>query len=400
MGAIVGIACRRVQCYIHLEAAFEMFHHLNRVVKVCCIFTASFVIAAIASAAERWTPQQAQEWYGAQPWLIGCNFAPSTAINQLEMWQADTFDPETIDRELGWGKSLGFNTVRVFLHDVPWHDDREGFFERVDKFLEIAARHGIRPMVVFFDGVWDPDPQSGPQRRPRTGVHNSGWVQSPGRVVLADHAKQDALQPYVTDVLTRYANDERILCWDLFNEPDNDNTNSYGPLELKNKDEAAARLVRLSFQWARAVGPSQPLTVGLWRGPAWDKPTKLNQVHQAALELSDVVSFHDYGPPESMQRRINELHKYGRPLLCTEYLARGNGSTFEAILPILKKEKVAAYCWGLVDGKTNTKYPWKTWQMPILGEPDPWHHEIFHTDGKPYRDSEVKLIRELTGADN
>jgi hypothetical protein len=364
--------------------------------KSCFTFIVT-IIAPAALSAELWTAGQAQQWYNSQPWLVGCNFAPSTAINQLEMWQADTFDPETIDRELGWAKSLGMNTVRVFLHDLPWHEDREGFYERVDRFLDIAARHEIRPMIVFFDGVWDPDPQSGPQRRPRTGVHNSGWVQSPGRVVLADNAKQDALQPYVTDMLKRYGEDKRVLAWDLFNEPDNNNTNSYGPLELKNKDEAAERLVRLSFQWARAVEPSQPLTVGLWRGPAWNEPQELNRVHQAALELSDVISFHDYGPPESMQRRISELRNQGRPLLCTEYVARGNGSTFEAILPILKREKVAAYCWGLVDGKTQTKYPWSTWQKPILGEPDPWHHEIFHTDGRPYRPNEVKLIRELTG---
>lgn len=349
-------------------------------------------------AEERWSADRANDWYGEQPWLVGCNFGPSSAINQLEMWQADTFDPKTIDRELGWAASIGMNTVRVFLHDLPWQEDRDGFYSRVDEFLEIAAKHEIRPMVVFFDGVWDPDPQSGLQRRPRTGVHNSGWVQSPGRYILSDHARQDALKPYVTEVLKRYAKDERVLAWDLFNEPDNDNTNSYGPLELKNKDEAAARLVRLAFEWAREAGPSQPLTVGLWRGPQWDQPAKLNLVHRAALELSDVISFHDYGGPESMSARIAQLRKTGRPLLCTEYLARGNGSTFEAILPILKKEKVAAYNWGLVDGKTNTKYPWKTWQMPILGEPDPWHHEIFHTDGKPYREDEVTLFKSLAKA--
>jgi hypothetical protein len=356
----------------------------------------ALVAGSVASAAERWTPERAHEWYAAQPWLVGCNFAPSTAINQLEMWQGETFDPETIDRELGWAKSIGFNTVRVFLHELPWQEDREGFLKRVDQFLEIAAQHGVRPMIVLFDGVWDPDPQSGPQRRPRTGVHNSGWVQSPGRVVLADPKKQDALQPYVTDVIKRYANDERVLAWDLFNEPDNPNTNSYGPLELKNKDEVAARLVRRSFDWARAAGPKQPLTVGVWRLEHWDKPQQLNQVHRAAVELSDIISFHDYGKTDVTQRRIDELKMYGRPLLCTEFMARGNGSTFEGALPIFKKEKIAAYCWGLVDGKTNTKYPWSTWQMPILGEPDPWHHEIFHTDGRPYRKAEVKLIRELT----
>jgi len=364
------------------------------------VVTSSTIVSVVvpAPAAERWTAQQANDWYTAQPWLAGCDFIPSTAINQLEMWQPDSFDAATLDRELGWAQSIGFNTVRVFLHDLPWKDGRETFFANLDKFLDIAAKHEIRPMIVIFDGVWDPHPQSGPQNRPRVGVHNSGWVQSPGRVILADRAKQDALQPYVTDVIARYGKDKRVLAWDLFNEPDNLNGNSYGPLELKNKDEVAARLVRLSFEWARSARPTQPLTVGLWSsGNTWGKPETLNQVHRAAVELSDVISFHDYGKADSMQGRIHQLRSYGRPLLCTEFMARGNGSTFEAILPILKKEKVAAYCWGLVDGKSQTKYPWATWQTPIIGEPEPWHHDIFHTDGKPYRDAEVKLIRELTG---
>ena len=358
----------------------------------------SWVAVPSVLAADRWTSQQANAWYDGLPWLVGCDFIPSTAINQLEMWQPKTFDPQTIDRELGWAHSIGFNTARVFLHNLCWQDDRDAFFKNVDQFLDIAAHHQIRPMLVFFDGVWDPDPQSGPQNRPRPGVHNSGWVQGPGRVVLADNSKQDALKPYVVDVLKRYARDNRVLAWDLFNEPDNLNGNSYGPLELKNKDERAARLARLAFQWARIVGPSQPLTVGLWgHAPKWDEPRTLNQVHRVAVELSDVISFHDYGTAESMEGRIKQLRKYGRPLLCTEYMAHGNGSTFEVILPILKKEKVAAYCWGLVDGKSQTKYPWKTWQMPILGEPDPWHHDIFHADGQPYRNAEVKFIRQLTG---
>jgi hypothetical protein len=364
-------------------------------------FTATLLLAASGAvsthAAERWTATQANQWYIAQPWLVGCNFLPSNAINQLEMWQADTFDPDTIDRELGWAESLGFNTVRVFLHDIPWREDRAGFFKRIEKFLDIAAKHNIRPLIVLFDGVWDPDPQSGRQNRPHPGVHNSGWVQSPGRVILADPFKQDNLGPYVQDVLQRYGQDKRVLAWDLFNEPDNPNGNSYGPLELKNKDEVAARLVRLSFQWARAVNPSQPLTVGVWRLENWDKPEKLNQVHRAAVELSDVISFHDYGKTDVTQRRIDELKTYGRPLLCTEFMARGNGSTFQDALPLFKKERVAAYCWGLVDGKSQTKYPWNTWQMPDLDEPDPWHHDIFHADGKPYREEEVNLIRNLTG---
>lgn len=362
----------------------------------CAVMMSTVVTAAWAG--QPWSQERAARWYAQQPWLVGCNFLPSTAINQLEMWQAETFDPETIDRELGWAASLGFNSLRVYLHDLPWQEDRDGFLERVERFLQIADDHGLRTMLVLFDGVWDPDPQSGPQRRPRTGVHNSGWVQSPGRVALADPEKQDRLQPYVTDVIRRFGKDERVVVWDLFNEPDNPNTHSYGPLELPDKDALAARLVEKSFQWAREVAPVQPLTVGLWRGPAWDNRAALNQVHQAALEYSDVISFHDYGDPQSMESRIEQLSTYGRPLLCTEYMARGNGSTFAAILPILKREKVAAYCWGLVDGKSQTKYPWSTWQMPILGEPEPWHHDIFRSDGTPYQNSEVELIRSLRNA--
>lgn len=200
--------------------------------------------------------------------------------------------------------------------------------------------------------------------------------------------------------MQKFGDDDRVLVWDLFNEPDNPNTNSYGSKEFaeKEKDEVAARLVKLSFEWARKANPQQPLTVGLWRGPDWTHTNELNQVHSAALELSDVLSFHDYGDPNSMNGRIAQLKTFNRPLLCTEFMARGNGSTFAAILPILKQAKVAAYCWGLVDGKSQTKYPWSTWEKPIIGDPTPWHHDIFRPDGTPYSEEEVKLISKLTGA--
>ncbi len=363
------------------------------------ICLASFILAAPdLQSAERWTPDRAQQWYQQQPWLVGCNYLPSSAINQLEMWQPETFDPETIDRELGWARSLGFTSVRVFLHDLMWQKEGDAFLQRIDQFLGIADKHQIGVMLVIFDGVWDPNPQLGPQRAPKPGVHNSGWVQSPGKAILSDPQAQDGLEAYITAVVRRFGQDRRVQVWDLFNEPDNANANSYGAIELPpdTKDARAAELVRKVFGWARAAEPQQPLTVGVWVGHEWDKPETLNQTHQAALELSDVISFHDYGDPNSMNKRIEALRRYDRPLLCTEFMARGNGSTFEAILPILKEQQVGAYCWGLVDGKSQTKQPWSTWQTPILGEPDPWHHDIFRQDGTAYSESEVKLIRELT----
>ena len=148
---------------------------------------AIFLLSAAASAQNgRWTEDRANAWYSKQPWLVGANYIPSTAINQLEMWQAETFDPERIDIELGWAEGLGMNTIRVFLHDLVWEQNPAGFQQRIDRFLAIAAKHNIRPMFVLFDSCWDPNPRLGEQREPRAGVHNSGWVQSPGAKALRD----------------------------------------------------------------------------------------------------------------------------------------------------------------------------------------------------------------------
>src|SRR5262249_1930049 len=156
-------------------------------------------------------------------WLVGANYVPSTAVNQLEMWQADTFDAATIDRELGWAESLGFTSVRVFLHDLAWKEDPNGFYDRVDKFLSIANKHPVGAMLSIFAGVGTPRPQAGKQPSPRPHLHNSGWVQSPGAEILGNPARHDELEAYVKGIVGRFANDPRIDMWDVFNEPDNDN---------------------------------------------------------------------------------------------------------------------------------------------------------------------------------
>ncbi len=346
----------------------------------------------------RWAADKANAWYAAQPWMVGANFVPSTAINQLEMWQADTFDPATIDRELGYAESIGMNTMRVFLHDLAWREDPAGFYSRVDTYLAIASKHGIKTLFVIFDGVWNPYPKAGRQPAPASGVHNSGWVQSPGREILEDPAKQDELKPYVVGLLTRYKNDPRVLAWDLFNEPDNPNLQSYGrdgnKTELPESDKArfALQLLRKTFRWAREVGPSQPLTVGVWNGDYLYHPTEIQKL---SLDESDVISFHCYDGPTEMRQRIEGLKKLGRPVLCTEYMARGNHSTFQNILPLLKKYDVAAYNWGLVSGKTQTIYPWDSWVKRYTNEPVVWFHDIFHADGTPFSTAEVHLIRSL-----
>ena len=344
----------------------------------------------------RWSEAQANAWYAAQPWPVGADFLPSTAINELEMWQAETFDAATIDRELGWAEGLGMNTMRVFLHNLLWEQDPEGFKKRVDTFLSIAARHHIRPVFVLFDSCWDPFPKLGPQHPPIPGVHNSGWVQAPGAVILADPAQYPKLEAYVKGVVGAFANDGRILAWDVWNEPDNTNGGSYEKSEPKDKAELVLKLLPQVFAWARSVHPSQPLTSGVWHD-YWLPIDAMPAMARVQIEQSDVISFHNYGWPEEFEMSVVALQKFHRPLICTEYMARGVGSTFDTILPLAQKYRVGAINWGLVQGKSQTYLPWDSWQRPyVLEQPPIWFHDVFHPDGTPYREREVEIIRDLT----
>jgi Cellulase (glycosyl hydrolase family 5) len=362
------------------------------------IFLALLLLNIDALAASKlWTTAQANRWHDKQPWLTGANYIPASAINELEMWQAGTFDPKTIDRELGWAASLGMNTMRVFLHDLLWQQDAGGFTKRIGQFLAIADKHKIKPMFVLFDSCWDPFPQLGQQRAPKPGVHNSGWMQSPGAKALQDPSQLPRLERYVRGVVNAFRKDQRILAWDVWNEPDNLNTSSYGKLEPPDKVERVLALLPKVFEWVRAANPQQPLTCGVWKGD-WSDASRMTPMDRIQVELSDVISFHNYDGPEEFEKRVKWLQRYNRPLLCTEYMARGNKSTFQGTMPVAKRYKVAAYNWGLVAGKTQTNLPWDSWKAAYVDrEPAVWFHEIFKTDGTPYRADEVEFIRTMTG---
>lgn len=355
-----------------------------------------FLLVAVPATAERrrWTEAQAEAWYRREPWLVGSNYIPATAINELEMWQADTFDPKRIDLELGWAESLGLNTMRVFLHDLLWQQDPQGFTSRIRTFLAIADNHHIRILFVLFDSCWDPNPHLGPQRAPKPGVHNSGWVQSPGAAALLDPAARPRLEAYVKGVVGAFGTDPRVLGWDVWNEPDNVNTDNYK--DPANKRKLVNALLPEVFAWCRKSGATQPLTSGIWEGDkTWPKhkPTATERIQ---LKLSDVVSFHNYDDPKAFESEVQWLERFHRPVLCTEYMARSNGSTFEGTLPIARKYKVASYNWGFAAGKTQTYLPWDSWKKPYLDqEPSVWFHEIFHTDGQPYSQKEVDFIRAI-----
>ncbi len=361
-------------------------------------FFCTLLLLSVTGFAEtaHWPAEKATAWYQQQPWLVGSNFIPADAINELEMWQADSFNPSEIDKELGWAEGLGMNTMRVFLHDLPWQQDSAGFRKRIDTFLAISAKHHIRPLFVLFDSCWDPLPKLGPQHPPIPGVHNSGWVQAPGATALEDPRQYPRLKEYVVGVVGAFANDPRILGWDLWNEPDNTNGGSYAKLEPKKKLKIVLELLPQVFMWARSANPSQPLTSGVWKGD-WSSPEKLDAMSKLQLEQSDVITFHNYSWPEDFEQKVTWLETYHRPIICTEFMARPAGSTFDAILPVAKKHHVGAINWGFVAGKTQTYLPWDSWQRPyVLEQPPVWFHEVFHADGKPYRLREAEIIRDLT----
>lgn len=347
---------------------------------------------------DRWPVERAKAWSAKQPWWLGSNYVPADAINQLEMWQPETFDPKRIDLELGWAHALGMNTMRVFLHNLLWEQDPRGFQQRIRQFLEIAARHHIKPMFVLFDADWDPDPQLGPQHPPIPGVHNSGWVQSPG-AAMADPGREPAFEAYVKGVVGAFAHDERILAWDIWNEPDNSGDPKFAAHEPKNKLQHIQHLLPLAFEWARSVHPVQPLTSGLAAGDDWSHVADLGPIERIQLEESDIITFHNYGWPEEFERKAKQLIAFGRPVICTEYMARGAGSTIDGDLPIGKELNVGMINWGFVEGKTQTTLPWDSWQRPYTLEPPTiWFHDLLHADGTPYRPHEAQLLHDLSAA--
>jgi hypothetical protein len=324
-------------------------------------------------------PQEAAwNWHTHTAPVRGSNYLPRTAVNVTEMWQRETFDPATINQELAWAEAAGYNSLRVFLQYLVWRDDPAGLRARLDQFLDIASNHGMRVMLIpFCDCSFSGrEPYLGPQDDPITGVHNSGWVPSPGLARVTDRRAWPDLKRYIQDLVGHYGQDERVLIWDLYNEPGNSNMGA-----------KSLPLVEATVQWAREADPAQPLTVGLWTDLQGSMSRRL-------AELSDVVSFHAYGDPQDVAATIEVCHSYGRPLICTEWLRRQAGNTFAAVLPLFRQHKIGWYHWGLVAGKTQTYMPWGS--QPGDPIPDLWQHDVFHPDGRPYDADEIELVREFT----
>jgi hypothetical protein len=322
----------------------------------------------------RWPVEKAWKWYAQAGPIVGCNYLPRTAVNMTEMWQKKTFDPKTIDQELGWATKAGYNNLRVFVQYLVWKADPEGLKQRMDRFLAIADKHGMRVMFVpFCDCAFSGrEPYLGKQDEPVPGVPNSGWVPSPGLKRVIDRTQWPSLERYIKDLVGRFGKDRRVLIWDLYNEPGN---SGMGAKSLP--------LVAAAMGWARQVKPIQPMTVGPWTNPE-------SHMSRVLMDISDVVSFHGYDGPAGMARKSRVCRRYNRPVLCTEWLLRQSGNTFETVLPIFAAGQIGSYHWGLVAGRTQTYMPWGSKK----GDPMPkiWQHDVFRADGTPYNPKEFELL--------
>jgi hypothetical protein len=339
-----------------------------------------------------WPVDSAQRWAARQPWQIGANYLPADAGNSLEMWQRETFNPARIDRELALAENTGMRMMRVFLHDLAFQADPAGFLSRMNAFLTLADRHHLRILFVFFDSCWDPNPRAGAQRKPTPGVHNSMWVQSPGLAALKDAREYPRLEKYVRTVVRTFARDPRILGWDVWNEPDNLNGGSYH--DPQEKIAFVEKLLPQVFDWARSEHPTQPLTSGVWNGH-WESDAQLRPIEKIQIGLSDVVTFHLYEGPAPFQKAVQSLRRFGRPIFCTEYMARPLGSTVQTILPVARALGVGAFNWGFVAGKSQTFYPWDSWQHPYSKPPVIWFHDFFYPNGQPYNADEIRFMQDI-----
>lgn len=354
---------------------------MKRIILLCCavVFFAACATDKGVYADGRWTEEKACQWGEKWGWRSGCDYIPATAINQIEMWQESSFDPATIDKELGWAEELGFTTMRVYLSSVVWKHEAETFKGTIDKFLNIADSHGIKPVLVFFDDCWNAHSEIGVQPQPKPGIHNSGWVRDPSDDLRKDTlALYPELEKYVKDILTTFGDDERVLWWDLYNEPGN---NGY--------DMESMPLLKNVFAWAKEVRPSQPISAGIWYA-------KCPELNAFQLNNSDIISYHNYSEVNNHQAQIDSLKTFGRPIVCTEYMARRNNSTFQSILPMLKENNVSAINWGFVSGKTNTIFAWSD-PRPDEAEPELWFHDIYRQDKTPFDEAEIAVIKEVNG---
>lgn len=349
---------------------------------------------------EQWSKERAWAWYTARPWIRGCNFMSSDCANRIDQWQAYGFEERfaTAKRELALCAETGFNSIRIIPEFFVWEQEHDGFMERFERYVQAAHENGISCMVVLGNDCMPPKEEF--DKRMHLGEQHVDWGFHGGRrvsqhgtfggagySVLDTQEGADRFCDFARELVETYKNDERILMWDVFNEPGNSNRKSMSLPVLK----------RL-FEIIRAIDPIQPLTVGVWSETR--HPEKLPEIERFGLEHSDIVSFHCYSAYADNVEILHRLKAFGRPIVNTEWLARCIGNTVEEIFPLFFAMGVGCYNWGFVAGKYQTFEPWEGMWDNYAKDPahngwdfEKWFHDLYRPSLHPYNPNEIALIK-------
>lgn len=351
----------------------------------------------------QWSKEKANAWYDARPWITGFNFYPSTTINQTEIWQE--YDHERVftdmGKELALAQSLGLNSLRTLFPFELWRVKPEVFFRHVDEFLTLCDSFGITVMPVLFDDCCTPRAQYqpmqfGPQPDPEPGYFGGSHVtcfensDEMGYNVTDDPGMEDVMRAYIHQLAEHYRDDPRIIMWNIWNEPGN-----------SGRGSKSLPMMRKVFQFMREEDVSQPLTADVFAAmPGFPFPDEYmkdprieSEIELAALELSDVITFHYYGDYVHTRNYIRSLQALGRPIICDEWLHRPMRSFIQTHLPLFKRERVGSYFFGFVNGKMQFNEPWEYLKVRQDMDFKLWMHDIFHKDFRPYDEEEIAVLK-------
>lgn len=346
---------------------------------------------------ERWTAEKANNWAKNRRWTVGFNYVASNCVNRMEQWQAYEHEQKipVFEREFALAEEVGFNAIRSVLPLEPWLYEHDGFMRRLDNFLTLANRHGLGVMIVFGNDCCVPKSQWQPAKfgpQPVDWGYHGGVIRSPhagnpemGYSLLDDPELRQAWTKMVDEIVGEYAHDERVDIWDIFNEPGN-----------SRRGMTSAGAMADFFDAARKHDPVQPLTAGVW---TVNRTNTLPEIEQLAMELSDVISYHDYGSFDHSVGVIERLRKLGRPLFNTEWLNRTLHNNVATHLPLYYLENVGVYNWGFVAGKSQTYEPWDSLWNNYAKNPAAdydftvWQHDLFRPSLRPYDPHEIETFR-------
>lgn len=320
---------------------------------------------------KRWSAEKAWQWYLERPWVMGINYVPSNTLHAIELWQEDTCEEvmKTVRSEFDLMESVGLNGVRMFLPFHQWYHERNGYMDRLERFLDELGARGITMMPVLYNDCvgfgrpaqvqpqathgwqkYDIGHHGGHRENPFTGeCARTGWC-------LWDEPEwHPVLEEYLRDMIGRFGKDQRIYAWDIWNEPGN-----------SNRHDMSIPYIKRSFEVAREMNPIQPLTAGPWSYPAdfgQISGADVEKVQRVALDESDIVTFHQYESIDRVRQVVDTLKKEGRPMLNTEWLNRVLDNQVRDNLPLYHDEGIGSYSWGLVAGKSQHFLPGRAAQQ-------------------------------------